>query len=654
VSAAGEILWRPRTPADTRLARFRDGLRAAGHDVGETYGSLHAWSLATPGAFWRAVWERCDVIGEAGAIDLAGMGMHGTRFLPEARLNYAENLLRARDGRHRDEVAAIGRDETGAREALTRDQLAGAVFAAMAELEALGVGPDVRVAGLVPNRIDTLVLMLAVTGLGGVWSACSPDFGTRAALDRFEQVQPALLVGCDGYRYGGRTFDVRGRLAEIAGALPGLRATLVLPVLAPEPDLSSIPGARPFRRDAGRARPFAVRAFLDPLYVMFSSGTTGPPKGIVHGVGGTLLQHLKEHQMHCDLQAGDRMLFFTTCGWMMWNWLVSALSSAATVVLYDGSPAHPDPATLVRMAAEEQLTHLGISPGLLSAMEQSGARPGEELDLSALRCVLSTGSPLPPQGFRYVYDAISPDVHLASITGGTDIMGCFALGVPELPVRAGEIQAAGLGMALAFLDGDGTPLRGERGELACIAPFPSMPVGFLNDPEGARYRATYFEPWPEIWRHGDFGELVPHEDGTPDGVLIHGRSDAVLNRGGVRIGTAELYRQTESIAEIIDALAVAREHDGASEIVLFVQLAPGAELEETLLARIRRTIREGASPRHVPDRIAAVPEMPRTRSGKLVELAVRELVEGREVRNVGALANPEALEHFRDHPALRD
>ena len=651
-ATTGEVLWRPSAPEATQLAAFRAALRDAGHETGDGYAALHAWSLAEPGVFWRTVWETSAVVGDPGAADLTGEGMLGTRFLPDARLNYAENLLRHRGGGE----AVVGIDESGAREALSRDALRAAVAAAMEELAALGVGPDVRVAALVPNRIDTLVLMLAVTGLGGVWSSCSPDFGARAALDRFEQVDPELLIGCDGYRYGGRTFDVRERLAEIAAGLPRVRATLVVPVLERSPDLSGVPGGRCFVRSTeGPQTPsFAPRAFGDPLYVMFSSGTTGAPKCIVHGVGGTLLQHLKEHRLHCDLGDGDHMLFFTTCGWMMWNWLVSALATGAGLVLYDGAPNHPDPEVLLRIAADERLTHLGLSPGLLSAMEQAGARPRDHLDLTGLRCVLSTGSPLPPQGYRYVYAAISDDVHLASITGGTDIMGCFALGVPELPVRAGEIQAPGLGMALAFVDEDAQPLIGERGELVCTQPFPSMPLGFVNDPEGARFRSAYFEPWPEIWRHGDYGEYVEHDDGTPPGVVIHGRSDAVLNRGGVRIGTAELYRQTEAIPEIAEALAISRDLPGRQEIVLFVRLAEDVRLDDALVARIRSAIRTGASPRHVPDRIAAVPDLPRTRSGKLVELAVREVVHGRPVKNVGALANPEALDHFRDHPALAD
>jgi acetoacetyl-CoA synthetase len=647
----GEVLWRPERAGRTRLAAFRRHLAYAGVRIGAGYAGLHDWSVAERGAFWRHLWDFADVVGERGDVDLVDpQAMPGARFLPEARLNYAENLLRHTG----PAVAVIGRDETGARETLDRDGLRGAVFAAMAELEALGLGPGDRVAAIVPNRVDTLVLMLAVTGLGGVWSSCSPDFGASAALDRFAQLDPVLLVGCDGYAYGGRTFDVRERLGEIAAGLPGVRATLVVPVLEAEPDLAGLPDARVFRRRTdGAARAFVRRAFDDPLYVMFSSGTTGTPKAIVHGHGGTLLQHLKEHQLHCDATAGDALCFFTTCGWMMWNWLVSALASGVAVMLWDGAPTHPEPDALFRCVEDDGLTHLGVSPGLLSALEQAGVRPGDRHDLRHLRCLLSTGSPLSADGFRWIHDAVGADVQIASITGGTDLMGCFALGCPELPVRAGEIQAAGLGMALAFLDEHGAPVRGRRGELVCTAPFPSMPVGFLGDADGARYRAAYFEDHPGLWTHGDFGEFVVHADGTPDGIVIHGRSDAVLNRGGVRIGTAELYRRAEALDEVAEALAIQRTTATGDEIVLFVRLADGAELDDGLRERLRRAIREGASPRHVPDRIAAVPEMPRTRSGKLVELAVREVVHGRDVDNAGALANPEALDAFRDHPDLR-
>ena len=661
-ASQGKILWTPDARQATRLAAFRRQLAARGESVGDDYASLYAFSLREPGRFWRALWDFADLAGEPGGRDLIhGDDMLRARFFPDARLNYAENLLRPGG----DAIAVIGRDESGHRETLTRDALRAAVFAAMADLQALGLEPGERVAAFVPNRVDTLILMLAVTGLGAVWSSCSPDFGTRAALDRFRQLDPVLLIGCDGYRYGGRTFDVRERVAQIARGLPGCRATLLLPVLDAEPAIEQLPGARLFRRRFdGRAQPFVRRAFRDPLFVMFSSGTTGAPKCIEHGIGGTLLQHVKEHQLHCDLhgsprgdpgratEAPDGLLFFTTCGWMMWNWLVSALASGVRICLFDGAPTHPDPGVLLCAVDEEALTHLGISPGWLSALEQVDYRPAVHHRLERLRCVLSTGSPLPPQGFRFVRDAIGSRVQLASITGGTDILGCFALGCPELPVRLGEIQAAGLAMALEFRAADGRAVRDARGELTCTRPFPSQPIGFLNDPQDQRLREAYFTPWPDAWRHGDFGEFVSHDDGTPDGVIIHGRSDATLNRGGVRIGTAELYRQTETIPEILEALAISRDASAGQQIVLFVRLRGNVPLDKGLRERIRRTIRDGASPRHVPDRIAAVTDLPRTRSGKIVELAVREVVHGRAVGNQDALANPEALAQFRDHPDL--
>lgn len=648
-------LWRHRTPETTLLARFRQRLAALDARVGTDYASLHDFSIDHSAHFWRAIWQDAEIVGEQGAIAISGEGMHDTRFFPDAEVNFAENLLRPRTDSVDAAEVIVGLDEAGTRDALSRSELVHAVAGAMGTLREAGVGPGTPVAAIAPNRVDTLVLMLATTALGGVWSSCSPDFGVQAALDRFQQVEPRVLIGCDGYQFGGKRFVVLDRLAEIASSLPTLRTTLVLADQAALPDVAAIPQAQIFQRSA---RPASIEfhrgAFNAPLYIMFSSGTTGRPKAIVHAVGGALLQHPKEHRLHCDTQPGDRMLFFTTCGWMMWNWLVSALMSDVTVVLYDGAPTWPGPETLFTLAARERLTHLGLSPGVLSALAQSGARPKDTLNLETLRCLLSTGSPLPPQSFEYVYEAIADDLHLASITGGTDLLGCFALGVPELPVRSGEIQAAALGMALEFLDANARPVRGARGELACTHPFPTQPLGLLGDPDGKRFRATYFEPWPDIWRHGDYGEFVTHADGTPDGVVIHGRSDAVLNRGGVRIGTAEIYRQFEDMPEIVDGLAVAREVEGRSEIVLFLQLAEPALLDDALIARLRARIRQGASPRHVPDRIGAVPELPRTRSGKLVELAVREVIHNRAVANVGALANPEALEHFRDHPVLRD
>jgi acetoacetyl-CoA synthetase len=642
----GEVVWTPPDPEATRLAEFRRRLAASGGPALADYDALHRFSVRSPGPFWRAVWAQCGLCGDPGDRDLVDAERpYAARFFPDGRLNFAENLLRWRG----EGTAVIGRDETGHREALSHDALRRRVAGAMERLVELGLQPGDRVAAIVPNRVDTLVLLLAVAGLGGVWSACSPDFGVPAALDRFRQVRPRFLVGCDGYVHGGRPYDTRPRLAAVARALPELAATLVLPVLEPEPDLAGIPGAEraPVDRETETLR-FVERAFLDPLYVMFSSGTTGAPKCILHGVGGTLLQHVKEHQLHCELRPGDGLLFHTTCGWMMWNWLVSALASGVTVALWDGSPVAPDALALPRFVAEEGLTHLGVSPGWLAALERADARPREALDLGALRMLLSTGAPLPAEAWGFVRDAFGEGVQTASITGGTDLLGCFALGCPEKPVRAGEIQVPGLGMDVDFVDEQGRSVRGRRGELVCRSPFPSQPLAFLDDPDGARLRRAYFEPWPKLWRHGDFGAFT-----EAGGIVIHGRSDAVLNRGGVRIGTAELYRQVDRVPGIVESLAVTRERDGALEIVLFVVPTPGVALDDALEARIRAAVRDGASPRHVPDRIAAVPEIPVTRSGKRVELAVRDLLAGEEPENTSALANPEALEHFRDHPALR-
>jgi acetoacetyl-CoA synthetase len=645
----GEVVWTPPKPDDTNPAAFRRALARRGGPRLSDQAALHRWSLEDAGSFWRFLWQYAGVVGEPGARDLVhAERMPDARFFPDGRLSFTENLLRWRG----DAPAVIGRDERGARELLSRDQLRDRVAGTMVQLDALGLQPGDRVAAMVPNRIDTLILMLAATGLGAVWSSCSPDFGAAAALDRFQPLHPRLLIGCDGYVHAGRTYRTLERLAEVAGGLPELRATLVLPVLDAEPDLSRIPGATlASTREPGGPLRCVEGAFLDPLYVLFSSGTTGRPKGIVHGVGGTLLQHLKEHQLHCDLRPGDGLLFHTTCGWMMWNWLVSALASGVRVALWDGAPLHPDPLALPRYVAEEGLTHLGVSPGYLAALEAADQRPGTTLDLGCLRMLLSTGSPLPAEAWGYVRDAFGEQVQTASITGGTDLLGCFALGCPELPVRAGEIQVPGLAMAVDFVDAEGHSLHGApgvRGELVCRRPFPSQPLAFLDDPDGERLRRSYFEPWPLLWRHGDFGAFT-----ASGGILIHGRSDAVLNRGGVRIGTAEIYRQVERLPEVAESIAVTRDTGSGLQILLFVVTANGVPLDEALIARIRTAIREGASPRHVPDLIAAVPAIPVTRSGKRVELAVRDIVNGKEPDNLGALANPDALEHFRDHPALR-
>jgi acetoacetyl-CoA synthetase len=629
-------LWSPSAAevADSRLDEFR---RRTGY---ADYASLQRWSVRSPDEFWGALWDFAGIVGERGDVVAQSLDkMPGARWFPDARINFAENLLQRQDGA----VALIYRDESGRRDTITFSDLRERVAHVAAHLRELGIGPGDRVAAIVPNRIETVVAMLATAALGGVWSSCSPDFGAAAIVDRFGQVEPKVLLGCDGYSYGGKWFDCAARLAEVAQRLPSVRTTLMIRTNAAGDAAAA--KARDFATLLAHPKPaydFVRLPFSAPLYVMFSSGTTGVPKCIVHGIGGTLLQNRKEHLLHCDLRADQRLLFFTTCGWMMWNWLVAAIATGTTVCLYDGSPFHPDLGVLLRYTDEERVDHLGISPGFLSNLAKNHYVGKDRHDLTQLRSILSTGSPLPAESFQWAYANLAK-VRLSSITGGTDIMGCFALGNPTLPVYVGEIQSAGLGMALQFYDDDGAPIAHGKGELVCTRPFPSMPIGFLNDPDGGRYRAAYFERFPGVWHHGDYGEFTQH-----DGVVIHGRSDAVLNRGGVRIGTAEIYRQVETIDAVLESIAIGRDVGADLEILLFVRLKPGVVFDAALEQRIKQAIRTGTSPRHVPDAIIAVPDIPRTRSGKLVELAVRDIVNGREVKNVGALANPEALDYFRN------
>ncbi|MEQ8483250.1 MAG: acetoacetate--CoA ligase [Pseudomonadales bacterium] len=638
-------LWKPDPAAAARsqLARFSRRAEAGAGQRLNDYAALHAWSVAEPGAFWQAVWEETGVIASTPAAQaVADLDRFpGARWFPGARLNFAENLLRFRD----DRPALVAVRERGERRELSYRELHRQTMAVARHLQSLGVGPGDRVAGWLPNVPETVVAMLATATLGGVWSSCSPDFGAAGALDRFGQIEPKVLFACDGYHYAGKRIDLVGRVRDTVGRIPSIGTVIWVPLIGSAPD-----GATCFDAVAagdGADVPFAQRAFDDPLYVLYSSGTTGLPKGIVHGIGGTLLQHLKEHRLHVDLHRDDVFFYFTTCGWMMWNWLVSGLASGATLVLYDGAPFHPGPSVLVDLAERERISVFGVSAKYLSALQKAGVEPVRSHRLPHLRSILSTGSPLLHEGFHYVYRSIKADVHLASISGGTDIVSCFVLGAPTLPVYAGEIQCAGLGMAVDVWDDDGRPLRGGKGELVCTRPFPSCPVGFWNDPDGARMREAYFERFPGVWAHGDFAEVTDH-----GGYLIHGRSDAVLNPGGVRIGTAEIYRQVERLPEIRESICVGQQWQDDVRVVLFVVMQAGCSLDDALRERIRSAIREHASPRHVPARILAVPDIPRTLSGKIVELAVREVIHGRPVRNTGALANPEALDHFRDRDEL--
>ena len=642
-------IWRP-SPERIKAAnitRFiecvnaRKSLKLTGH------ADLYAWSIAHPGEFWCELARFADArihFGTGPAIENP-TAMPGARFFPTATLNFAENLLRFQDAH----PAIVFRNDRGARRELCYRELRDEVARIAAGLKAVGVGPGDRVAGYLPNLPEALIAMLATTSLGAIWSSCSPDFGLHGVLDRFGQISPKVLFTADGYFYGGKTLDSLTPIAQVLEKIPGVARVVVVGYVSAQPDLSML-GAN--ARLATHWNEFGMRntalefhqaPFDHPVYILYSSGTTGVPKCIVHGAGGTLLQHQKEHLLHTDIKRDDRVFYFTTCGWMMWNWLASVLATGATVVLFEGSPFHPQPGSLWQMAAEERINVFGTSAKFIAATEKSSFDPITQADLSSLRVILSTGSPLLPENFDYVYQHIKKDVQLSSISGGTDIVSCFALGAPTLPVYRGELQCRGLGLAVDIFNDEGQPVRGERGELVCKAPFPSMPVSFWNDPDGRKYRAAYFERFPGVWHHGDYATLTEH-----DGLVIHGRSDAVLNPGGVRIGTSEIYAVVEGLPEIAEALAVGQEWRGDVRVILFVRLKAGAALEEPLKKHIREVIRTNTTPRHVPAKIIAVPDIPRTLSGKITELAVREVIHGRPVKNTDALANPQALEHFRN------
>jgi len=631
-------LWTPdpaRTDAAT-LTRFTDFLSARVGRTFEDYPALHQYSVAKRGAFWSAVWDFCGVIGDKGARTVINAErMPGAQFFPDARLNFTENLLR----RHDDTLAIIAVDETGVERTLTWAELGDQVAACARLFRSVGVEPGDRVAGIMANVPEAVSAALAAASIGAVWSSCSPDFGVQGVLDRFGQIEPTVLVAVAGYHYGGKYHDCREKVAEVARKLPSVRATF----LVPDWDLGPWTTEGPWTAEVVRV------AFSHPLYVLYSSGTTGVPKCIVHGHGGTLVQHLKEHQLHADVKPGDRVFYFTTCGWMMWNWLVSALASEATLVLYDGAPMYPDGRRLFDLADRYGVTLFGTSAKFIDAVHKAGLRPIETHDLGTVRTLTSTGSPLSPESFDFVYTAIKRDVHLASISGGTDIVSCFVGGVPTQPVWRGEIQAAGLGMAVEVWSPDGRAVAvgSGQGELVCTAPFPSMPIGFWNDPDGRKYHGAYFERFAGVWCHGDWAERTDHE-----GFVIHGRSDATLNPGGVRIGTAEIYRQVEQLPDVLESLAVGQVWDGDERIVLFVRLREGLTLDDALRKTITTHIRANTSPRHVPARVVQVDDLPRTKSGKLVELAVRNVLHGQPVKNRDALANPEALELFKDLPDL--
>jgi acetoacetyl-CoA synthetase len=645
-------LWAPSRDriAASNLTRFAAYASEHGSlEPGADYAALHRWSITAPEEFWSAVWDFMKVSASRRGAQVLEHGdrLPGAHWFPDARLNFAENLLRSRTER----PALVSRLEDGSRRVFSYAELYQHVAQLADAMRDDGIVPGDRVAGLLPNVAETVMAMLATSSIGATWTSCSPDFGVSGVLDRFGQIEPKLLFAADGYYYNGKSIDCRGRVAAVASGLDSLHRVVVVPLLGLEPQAAGSRATTSFQaylHGGARETEFAQLPFDHPLYVMYSSGTTGAPKCIVHGAGGALLQHLKEHRLHVDLKAGDVLFYYTTCGWMMWNWLVSGLATGATLVLYDGSPFAHEGRVLLDLIDDEQINVFGVSAKYLSALEKAGHRPAESHDLSTLNTILSTGSPLAHEGFEYVYRDFKEDVCLSSISGGTDILACFVGGVPTRPVYAGEIQGVSLGMAVEFWNEAGPVPVGEKGELVCTQAFPSCPLGFWNDPDGARFHDAYFARFPGVWAHGDFGELTPH-----DGVIIHGRADAVLNPGGVRIGTAEIYRQVERVDEVLDSVVIGQAWDGDMRIVLFVVLRPEIELDDALRKRIADTVRQQTTARHVPAKIIQVPDIPRTISGKIVELAVREVVHGRPVKNLDALSNPEALDHFRNLPDLQ-
>jgi acetoacetyl-CoA synthetase len=647
---ADQPLWcpSPERAAATPLAAFIKGLsREAGYD-GDDYAALHRFSIERPEAFWIALWDFAEVIAETRGerVLIDGDLMPGACWFPDARLNFAENLLRRRD----DSPAIIFRSESGLRRELSHRALYDLTSRIAGALIAAGIEPGDRIAGYLPNTPEALAAMLAAASIGATWSSCSPDFGIQGVLDRFGQIEPRILFATDRYFYNGKDIDCRDRVHDIVAQLPSVEQLVLLPY-DPEMPLSA-EGGMVGLDDFVAGYPagdiaFRQLPFDHPLYILFSSGTTGVPKCIIHGAGGTLIQHLKEHLLQSDMRPGDRLFYFTTLGWMMWNWLVSGLAAGATLLLYDGSPFHPDGNVLFDFAEQEQMTHFGISAKYIDAIKNAGLDPATTHDLSALRVMFSTGSPLAPESFDYVYSHVKRDICLSSISGGTDIVACFVGGNPMAAVWRGEIQARFLGMDVAVFNDAGAPVTAEKGELVCRRPFPSMPVSFWNDADGLRYRAAYFERFAGIWCHGDWAEQTAR-----DGFIIYGRSDATLNPGGVRIGTAEIYRQVEQIDAVEEAIAVGQEWGGDVRIILFVRLREGMALDDGLDAAIRARIRTGASPRHVPAHILQVTDIPRTKSGKITELAVRDVIHGRSVHNTEALANPDALVQFRDRSEL--
>jgi acetoacetyl-CoA synthetase len=646
-----KLLWQPAEERvkSTNMYHFMEYVNARHRTNFTNYGALYAWSIGESPVFWETLWAYSEVIHSRSYLRVVDdiKKMPGARWFQGARLNFAENLLRYRD----DRIALSFKGEGRSTVSITYGELYQRVAELAQSLRDLGMKPGDRIAGFMPNMIETVIAMLAATSIGAVWSSCSPDFGIKGVLDRFGQIEPRVLFTADGYLYNGKGFDSLERISEIIKQLPSIEKVIVVPYKRSDPDFGTIRNGVLFEDFLAKEPTdlhFEQVPANHPLYILYSSGTTGVPKCIVHGVVGTLLQHIKELKLHSDVKREDTIFYFTTCGWMMWNWLVSSLALGARVFLYDGSPFHPDPAAMWRMTQDEKITIYGTSAKYLAALEKAGVRPKESFDLTPLKAILSTGSPLSSESFDFVYRHIKEDLCLSSISGGTDIISCFALGNPMGPVYSSELQCRGLGMKVEAYDEQGNPVIGHKGELVCTLSAPSMPLYFWNDPDNIKYRQAYFDTYRGVWQHGDYIEIT--ENG---GVIIYGRSDATLNPGGVRIGTAEIYRQVESIPEIMDSLVVGQDWDSDVRIILFVKLRQGSQLTDHLIERIKTTIRKNCTPRHVPAKVLAVEDIPYTISGKKVELAVSNVIHGLEVKNKDALANPEALDCYVDLSELK-